>query len=260
MSFVADLELVAGTTFSYAVRWEIPPIVYREITAMTKKAPATFTVAGHGAPESWRGVLTGLVGPRALNSSNPNDIREEDYREFVSTDADTIEFNGVNAVALPDYVSGGVLQYNSPKDITGFGARMAIKRKRGVTNLVECSVGGVSGTTKPTGAGTDGGVTWIAAISGAPEKEWVAGVTYSPGDVLDLEDLLRLTSANGRIVLDEVLFTITIVISAADVALAASRWKSGEYDLELFSDDATPVVTKLLVGTATTSKEATNNG
>lgn len=260
MSLVKDFEWVSGTTFAYAVRWEVPPIVYREITAMTKKAPATFTVTGHGAPVTWRGVLTGIAGPKALNAGDPSDIKEEDYRDFTALDANTIEFNGVNAVHLPDYQSGGVLQYNTPKSLAGFGARMAVKRKRGITNLVKCSVGGVSGATKPTGAGTDGAVTWVAATSGDPEKEWVAGATYSPGDVLDLQDLIRLTTANGRIVIDELLFTITLIVSASDVALAVQGWKSGEYELELFSDDVVPVVTKLLVGTVTTTKEATSNG
>lgn len=65
-------------------------------------------------------------------------------------------------------------------------------------------------------------------------------------------ELLSLTVTNGRILLDDVLKTITLVISALDTA--AIQWTQGVYDLELVSG---AVVTRLLEGTVKVSREVT---
>lgn len=65
--------------------------------------------------------------------------------------------------------------------------------------------------------------------------------------------LLELTTANGRIALDNTLKTITLTVSATDTA--AITWTSGVYDLELVSPGG--VVTRLVEGAVTVSEEAT---
>lgn len=222
---------------------------------MPSVSPVRFTVTGHGAPDGWRGAITGIVGPRELNAVNPNKLSESDYHQMTVVDANTIEFNGLNAAGLRAYQSGGVLQYNTPMDITGYSARMSVRARKGVANLMVCSVAGTSGSVKPAGPGLDGSAVWESTATGTQDSEWLAGHAYSQGDVIDLEELLRLTDANGRIVIDAINKKITRVVSAGDVALML--WKTGVYDLEMVSPDSVPVVTKLLSGRAFVSDEAT---
>ena len=68
--------------------------------------------------------------------------------------------------------------------------------------------------------------------------------------------LLSLTTENSRIVLDNTTKTITLTISADDTA--AITWKKGVYDLEM--ESSAGVVTALMYGTVTVTKEVTVNG
>lgn len=255
MTMQKDIEFIRGSTYALTIRWETPPVKYIEITAISQTAPVRITAPNHGAPDGARGLVTAAGGMREINAPEPNKVTDDDYHQITVIDANTVEFNDVNAASFRAYTSGGYLQYNTPKDVTGFSARMSVKAKYGVKNLLECSVGGVSGDAKPTGPGTDGSVTWVATTSGVPDSEWTAGATYSPGDVVDLEELIRLTSANGRIVINPALHTITLVFSATDTETLARR--SGVYDFEMVSPDVTPVVTKLMRGRVAAEKEAT---
>ncbi len=64
-------------------------------------------------------------------------------------------------------------------------------------------------------------------------------------------DLLTLTPANSRIVINTGLKTITLTISATDTA--ALTWTKGVYELEMVSGAG--VVTSLLTGKVTVTKE-----
>ena len=193
------LEFTRGKTFGpLVVRWETSAIIYKQISAISQTAPVRMTVTGHNIPNGWRAAVSGVKGMVEMNVADPSRIRDEEYHQVTVIDANTIEFNDVNAAAFKAYTSGGYLQYNTPADLTGQTARLAIKAKAGESNLLKCTVGGIAGTVKPTAAGTDGAVTWEATASGTPAKEWVAGATYAINDVIDTTDLLRLTSANGR--------------------------------------------------------------
>lgn len=255
MGTIKNLNLVQGKTLALAVRWEIPPVVYKPITAMLQKTPVRFTVTGHGMPDGWRVALTGIVGPKELNAPDPNKLRDSDYHEATVIDANTIELNTLNAAGLRDYVSGGTLQYNTPKELTGFEARMSIKTILGEEQLLVCTADGTSGTTKPSGAGTDGTAVWEETTTGTPLREWQAERAYTAGDVIDLKELYRLSTDNGRLVVDDLLYTITLVFSAADTA--NMTWRTGRYDLEMISPDSDPVIPDFLQGTVTVSKEAT---
>lgn len=198
MATSQDLKIVKGKTFPKVVRWEAEPIVYKPITGIAQTAPVRITCPSHGALAGWRAAVTNVKGMVEINGE-PNAMRDRDYHPVTVVDPDTLEFNDVNAAGFKPYISGGYLQYNTPVDLTGFTARMAIKDK-------------VGGTV-----------------------------------------LLSLTTENGGIVIDTVLHTITLNISAADTA--GFTWKRGLYDLELVS--ATGVVTALLYGSVTVSDEIT---
>lgn len=68
-------------------------------------------------------------------------------------------------------------------------------------------------------------------------------------------ELLNLTTTNNRITIDAAARIISLTISAEDTA--ALTWTSGVYDLEMVSGDTPPVVTALLSGRVTVTKEVT---
>lgn len=247
-----DLSFVQGKTFNLVLQWETEPVVYKAITAISQTAPARMTVPGHGMPDGWRGVVTNVKGMTDINAT-ANALRERDYTPGTVIDAATIDLNEVNAAGFKAYVSGGIWQYNTPVDITGYTARMAVKPKAGTGTRLRCATGGTSGSTKPSAAGTDGTVVWAAETTLSSTKEWIAGTAYTIGDVVDVTDLIFLSTTNGRIVLDTTRKTITLTVSATDTA--AMTWKKGAYDLEMVSP--TGIVTALLTGNVTVAKEVT---
>lgn len=200
MAATKDLTISQGRTFSLALRWESPPVVYKAITAITQSAPVRLTVPLHGLPDGWRVAITNVKGMADINSE-ANKLTSRDYHQATVLDANTIEINDINAAGFKPYVSGGYIQYGTPVDLTSFKARMSIKNKVGGT------------------------------------------------------ELLSLTTENSRIAIDDATKVIALNIDAADTALLT--WTTGAYDLELVSGAVPPVVTELLSGRVTVTKEVT---
>ena len=256
-----DIELIQGKTYSKILRWETSPVVRKAISTPGIEWPsgtARITAIGHDLINGWRCAVTGLKSMPLLNALDPNNIKDSEYHQATVISPNIIELNDVNASEFKAWVSGGFLQYNTPVNLANIAARMSVKAVKGEYNLLKCSVGGVAGSVKPDAAGVDGAVTWVATTPAADDvatKEWIAGATYSVNDVVDTKSLLFLTVGNGRIAVDNTLKTITITLSASDIA--ALTWKTGFYDLEAFSSDATPVVTLLASGKITVVKEQT---
>ena len=130
MAASKDLVFTQGKTFTLALRWETIPIIYKPITGITATAPVRLTVVGHGCPDGWRAAVTGVKGMSEINGE-ANKLKDSDYHIVTVIDADTIEFNEVNAAGFKAYVSGGHLQFNTPVDLTGATARMTVKDKVG---------------------------------------------------------------------------------------------------------------------------------
>lgn len=135
MADTKDLSLVQGKTFSLVLRWETEPILYRPITAIQQTAPARLTVTAHGVPDGWRCAVTNVKGMTEINAE-ANNLRDKDYNPVTVIDVNTIEINAINAAGFKDYVSGGILQHNTPVSLVGYTARMAIKDKVGGTVLL----------------------------------------------------------------------------------------------------------------------------
>jgi hypothetical protein len=129
-----DLTILQGRTFSYPLKWEIEPIVYKPITGITQAAPCIVTAVGHGLPDGWRVVIVSVKGMTQINASNPP--KDNEYVVAKVLTADTIELNTVNAAEYKAYTSGGYVQYNTPQDLTSYIARMSIKDKVGGTELM----------------------------------------------------------------------------------------------------------------------------
>ena len=200
MAATKDLTIQQGRTFSLALRWESPPVVYRPITAIAQTAPARLTVPAHGVPDGWRVAITNVKGMTEINAE-ANKLTSRDYHQATVLDANTVEINDINAAGFKAYTSGGYIQFDTPVDLTGFKARMAIKNR-------------VGGTV-----------------------------------------LYTLTTENGGIVIDAAAKLVTLNISAADTTLMT--FTTGVYDLEMVSGATQAVVTALLSGRVTVSKEVT---
>lgn len=115
-----NFKVYQGSTFRQVLRWESSAKTYVPITSITKTAPVVITATAHGAPLGWRAKVTGVLGMKEINDS-------ENYRLITARTTDTITFNEVNATGYNTYTSGGVLEYNTPVDLTGYTARMQIR-------------------------------------------------------------------------------------------------------------------------------------
>lgn len=126
-----NFKLYQGSTFSETLRWETSTKVYKPISAISKSAPCIINSIAHGVPSGWRVRITNVSGMTEINS---NDL----YHTATVNNASAIELNAINSLGYKDYVSGGVIEYNQPADLTGFTARMQLREKLdSATTIVE---------------------------------------------------------------------------------------------------------------------------
>lgn len=242
------ITIKKGKTFSRVLRPTVLPYIYRAITAITKAAPAQITATGHGAVTGQEAAIVSVKGMTQINAKD-SPPRDEEYHAVTVIDPNTVSINDINAAEFSTYTSGGYLQFKTPVAMAGATVRRSIKNRlaaqtanlwRATTvyaagayvviangSVLQASVGGTSASVQPTGASTDGSVTWIATVNYAGSRE-----------------LLRLDSGLiGGIVVDNVNHTITETISA--VVTAAITWKTGVTDLEM---EIAGVVTEIEAG------------
>ncbi len=124
-----NYKVYQGSTFSETLRWESATKIYAPITAITKTAPMVVTSTNHGIPQGWRVKITGVVGMKEANMSEPSVV--------TSVTQDTVTFNSINALGYTTYTSGGVLEYNQPVDLAGFTARMQIRARLDDTAIIK---------------------------------------------------------------------------------------------------------------------------
>lgn len=187
-----NFKVYQGSTFKEVLRRETSTKVYKNITGITQAAPIVITSVGHSVPVGWRVKVTNVVGMTDINSSDT-------YHTVTDTTADTLTINAINSVAFKAYISGGILEYNQPYDLTGVSARMQIR-----------------------------------------------------GKITDTDVIDELTTENGGIIIDTVLNTITILISATKTA--TYTFNSAVYSMELI--DGLEVI-PFITGTLTLEKEVT---
>lgn len=117
-----NFKCYQGSTFSEVLRWESSKKIYKPITGISNAAPCIITSTAHGLPDGWRTKITNVVGMTDINST-------EVYHLATKLTDNTIELNAVNSLGYKTYVSGGVLEYNLPVDLTGMTARMQLRTK-----------------------------------------------------------------------------------------------------------------------------------
>lgn len=179
----SDLVIEQGKTFSKTLRWETGPVVYKAITGITQAAPARITSPSHGVVSGWRVAVVSVKGMTQINASS-TPPKAKDYNKATVIDSSTVELNAVNAADFKAYTSGGYLQYNTPVDMTGYTARMAIKDKIGGTVLLSL-------TTVNSRIVLDNTAKTIRLLVAATDT---AAITWAKG-VYDLE----MVSASGEV-------------------------------------------------------------
>lgn len=130
-----DLNILQGKTYSLPIKWETEPLVYKAISGITQAAPAVVSCTDHGVPDGWRVAVVSAKGMTQINAQS-TPPKDSDYLVATYINTNTVELNAVNASGFKAYTSGGYLQYRTPKDLTGFTARMSVKDKVGGTELI----------------------------------------------------------------------------------------------------------------------------
>lgn len=188
-----NFKMYQGSTFNEVIRWESSRKTYKNISGITQAAPCVVTSNGHGVPDGWRIKITNVGGMTELNSS-------DDYKTATKLTTNTIELNDINSTGYKAYTTGGVIEYYTPIDLTGYTARMQLRPTLDSTTIID-----------------------------------------------------EYTTANGKIVIDIVGCSITILVDAT--LTAAYTFTSAVYSLEMVSGSG--VVTQLTTGTITLVKEVT---
>lgn len=130
-----ELTILQGKTFIDVLRWETDPIVRKAITGIDLSTGCPrLTVAGHGLPTGWNVAVYNVLQPREINVRN-DPPRDSDFTPATVLDANTLELNQISSVGWKGYTSGGIVMWNTPKDLTGYIFRMKIKDRVGGTVL-----------------------------------------------------------------------------------------------------------------------------
>ena len=115
-----NFKVYQGSTFSEVLRWESSVKTYIPITGISKSAPLVVTAPNHGVTKEWRVKFTNIVGMTDLNSIDT-------YHQVTDVTSNTITINTINSLGFKDYTSGGIVEYNTPINLTGFTARMQLR-------------------------------------------------------------------------------------------------------------------------------------
>ena len=149
------------------------------------------------------------------------------------------------------------------------GWRVAITNVKGMT-AINADANKINDRDYHQATVLDANTIEINDINASGFKEYISGgyaQFNTPTNLVDFKarmsiknkvggtELLSLTTENGRITIDAGARIVALTISAADTT--ALIWTSGVYDLEMVSPDATPVVTALLSGKVSVTKEVT---
>lgn len=124
-----NFKVYAGTNFNEVLRWESSLKTYVPITAITNSAPVVITAPNHVIPGEWRVRLTNIVGMTELNNTDT-------YYQITGISGNNITINTINTLTFKPYVSGGIIEYNTPIDLTGYTAKMQIKDSASATTLI----------------------------------------------------------------------------------------------------------------------------
>jgi hypothetical protein len=127
-----NFRVYQGSTFLQQLRWESETKTYIPITNITKTAPVEITVNNQTLlpPVGWRVRVTNVLGMKEIN------MPEDTYEILTSVDNSTVKLNTINSAGYSTYTSGGILQFNTPVSLSGYTARMQIRKKLKDTDVI----------------------------------------------------------------------------------------------------------------------------
>lgn len=133
------LTIRRGETVNLPIRIESGVLVYATITAIAQSAPVRITATAHGMPDGWKACVMNSRGMTEMNAEY-NPPRDNEFERATVVNANTVEFNTINAAGFRAYTSGGQLAYYAPLDLAGYlSARMVVKDREGGTALATFS-------------------------------------------------------------------------------------------------------------------------
>jgi hypothetical protein len=139
-----NYKIYEGSTFQETFRWESQTKSYAQISAISKAAPCVITTSSvHSCPVNWRVRVTGVGGMKEINT-----VGDDQYYLVTAKTSNTVTLNQINSANYTTYTSGGILEWNTPIDLTGYTAQMQIRETLDSTNfiheLTSASGGGIS--------------------------------------------------------------------------------------------------------------------
>jgi hypothetical protein len=148
-----DFTIQQGATFNSQLKFSQPQFSIKVITAITKSGQAVVTAASHGLTVDWPVWIVGVLGMDQINH-RADELRNPSKAYFgYFVDANTIRLN-VDSSRFAPYVSGGELLYHPPVDLTGFTARMDIRKTLGSAMAIHTLTTENGGITLGGAAGT----------------------------------------------------------------------------------------------------------
>lgn len=126
-----NYKVYQGSTFQEVYRWESQTKVYKPIENITKAAPCIITTTGyHDMPPGWRFRVVGAGGMKEINSVS------DSYYTATDTIGNVIELNSINSLQYTAYTTGGIIEYNTPVDISTLKARLQIRKTTASTDVI----------------------------------------------------------------------------------------------------------------------------
>lgn len=134
----ANITIYQGATFGKPFYWYDGDEVITPITTLADGFPSGYPpvlgVTAHGLPAlACPCRILGVKGPTAINT-DPDD--PNDRRYVTKIDANTASVAGVNISGLRPYLGNGFLVYTPPKDLTGYKARLQIRKTLTATDVL----------------------------------------------------------------------------------------------------------------------------
>lgn len=130
-------KVVPGTSVSFVYRWGAQPLIYQDVS-ISRLTPLRLTDTGHNIPDGWSVAIAEFDGISCLQAESwpPTGC---DFRSIRVVDANTIEFNSIDAARLSGAATGdaGVIALETPVDLTNWTGTITID---GVTDPIDLTV------------------------------------------------------------------------------------------------------------------------
>jgi hypothetical protein len=120
------LSIYRGATFRHAMRLATRVLAFREVSAVALSSPIAITITAHGIIDGWPVRLRCADGLEQTEDDCGHAIDPCAWYRAKVLDANTITL-AISGKCLTPYVSGGVVEFETPMDLTGATARMQIR-------------------------------------------------------------------------------------------------------------------------------------